>query len=122
MGTERGRQHTVPEAYLRRFAIDPQAPEPQVQVLDLDEARPPFPTNISKVAVERGFFDLDGGRTYDTRITEVETDTLASFEQLCKHRDVAALSQSDRERVAKFVLSLRHRGQDQRQGVIDMRL
>lgn len=122
MGTEGTRQHTVPWAYLRRFAVDPWVPEPQVQVLDLDQARAPFTTNISKVAVERGFFDLDRGRTYDARITEIETATLASFEHLCEHRDVAALSQSDRGHVAKFVLSLRHRGQDQRQGVMDMRL
>ena len=58
------RHHTVPEFYLRRFAVDG-----NVQVALRDDLRKSFPQSIGNATVQKHFYSID---TDAERSTEVE--------------------------------------------------
>ncbi|WP_417846638.1 DUF4238 domain-containing protein [Thalassospira povalilytica] len=104
-------QHYVPKMLLRNFAFATKGKEEQVYVFDKHNEGD-FPTAISNIAAERGFYEADFGDglvSLETSLSVLEDKTRAAFAKLIEHEDLNALSDEDRAWIAIFVASQRIR-------------
>lgn len=100
-------QHYVPKMLLRNFAFETKGKEEQVYVFDKHEVRV-FPTAVSNIATERGFYDADyggGSVSLERSLSILEEKTNAAFGKLIEHESLAVLSVEELAWVSIFVAS-----------------
>lgn len=86
----------------------------QISALDLGSGRR-FEASIDHVAAEAGYYNIrheKGGEdsSFELRLSKIETISAPVIEKLCETRSVTALSHSEREIMALFLLVLHMRG------------
>lgn len=99
--------HYVPKMLLRNFAFETKGKEEQVYVYDKHKERT-FPTAVSNIAAERGFYEADFGDglvNIEQPLSVLEDKTKAAFAKLIEHEDVTVLDDEDRAWIAIFIAS-----------------
>ncbi len=97
-------QHYVPQLLLRGFLREPQAKK-QVFVYDKHEDRS-FPTNITNIAAERGFYDFDVDDIQvdiEGILSELVSNTKSAFEKLIEAESLAALDDEQKSWLSVFL-------------------
>jgi hypothetical protein len=100
-----GRQHYVPQFYLREFSIA--NTDHQVFCFDKKMGRK-FVVATRRIAAERGFY----GRTVEKMFSELEGEMSSSYRALLESRSVDRLSTHDKVGIAVFITTQHMRTRD----------
>jgi hypothetical protein len=100
-----GRQHYVPQFYLREFSIA--NTDHQVFCFDKKMGRK-FVVATRRIAAERGFY----GRTVENMFSELEGEMSSSYRALLESRSVDRLSTHDKVGIAVFITTQHMRTRD----------
>lgn len=94
-------QHFVPQMLLRGFAITGR-PD-QVWIFDKQSKRS-FPTSIRNIAVERGYYDLDGSAALDAAMNEADNLTAPIIGDIRRRRSLSGITAGPRVALAGFTV------------------
>lgn len=113
-------QHYVPRLLLKNF-VTGEAKDAQIYVYDKRNKRS-FLTNISKIAAERAFYDLNlkvGVLSFESALSEMETKSRAAITKIVAEETLSTLNDEDKAWLAIFLACQRTRTRHFRESIMD---